>query len=409
MTPSAAPERRAEPEIAAVFVRWAWMRALLHRGYWLVTSLYLVVDAGLSPFELVFLGTAQGVIALLFEVPAGVVADTLSRKWSLVTAHLLVGASMVATGLVTSFPALVLTQMLWGVGWTFASGADVAWFTDELDRPERAAVVLAARARWEQVGAAAGMVGFGGLAWAAGRGPAMVIAGAGMLLLGVYVVARFTERGFTPARERRWRASAAILRRGFALARRDHEILLVLVATFLVNGAAEGFERLYPKWLVELGFPQRPDPVVWFTALGVFALVAGALALRLVEARIDGAGMARRIYAAACFTGALGLALLAYAPDAVAGSVGVLLVGGIALTVTRAVGVIWVNRRSTNDVRATVQSFLAQVEYFGEILCGVALGALAQAGSIAAALACASGVLASAGLLVARSRAGRGG
>jgi hypothetical protein len=83
----------------------------------------------LSPFQLVFLGTAQGITSLVFEVPTGVVADTLSRKWSLVISSVLMGSSMVATGLVTAFPALVMTQMAWGIAWTFASGADVAWMT----------------------------------------------------------------------------------------------------------------------------------------------------------------------------------------------------------------------------------------------------------------------------------------
>lgn len=131
-----------------------------------------------------------------------------------------------------------------------------------------------------------------------------------------------------------------------------------------------------------------------------------ALALRIVEARIDGAGVARRVYAAACFIGALGLIALAYAPDDIIGSAGVLLVGGIALTVTRAVGAIWVNRRATSDVRATVQSFLAQVEYFGEILCGVALGALAQRTTITVAFACSCALIACAGVVVVRSHTG---
>lgn len=34
-------------DIAQHFVRWAGVRATLHWGDWLVTSLYLVVDAGL--------------------------------------------------------------------------------------------------------------------------------------------------------------------------------------------------------------------------------------------------------------------------------------------------------------------------------------------------------------------------
>jgi len=60
------------------------MRAVFHHGYWLVTSLYLVVEANLSPLQLVFIGTAQGLTALASEVPTGVMADTISRKWSVV-------------------------------------------------------------------------------------------------------------------------------------------------------------------------------------------------------------------------------------------------------------------------------------------------------------------------------------
>ena len=113
------------------------------------------------------------------------------------------------------------------------------------------------------------------------------------------------------------------------------------------------------------------------------------------------------MYAAVCFIGAFGLVLLAHAPDDVTGMAGVLLVGGIAWTVIRSVSVIWVNRRATSDVRATVQSFLGQVESTGEILGGLALGVLAQATSITVALTCSCALVACAGLLVVRSRAGR--
>jgi hypothetical protein len=87
----------------------------------------------------------------------------------------------------------------------------------------------------------------------------------------------------------------------------------------------------------------------------------------------------------------------------------VLLVAGIAWTVTRAVGAIWVNSRTTSDVRATMQSFLAQVEYFGEIVCGMSLGIVAQATSITGVLAGAGALVACAGVVVARSPGGRGG
>lgn len=105
------------------------------------------------------------------------------------------------------------TQVLWGLGRAFSGGADVAWVTDELDRPERIARVLTARARWDLAGGATGMVAFGVLGWAAGLATAIVVSGAVMALLGLFVAARFTEDNFTPRASsvgaRRCRSSGA--------------------------------------------------------------------------------------------------------------------------------------------------------------------------------------------------------
>jgi hypothetical protein len=50
----------------------------------------------------------------------------------------------------------------------------------------------------------------------------------------------------------------------------------------------------------------------------------------------------------------------------------------IALPLTRTIATIWLNRQTTGNVRATVHSLLAEAEYLGEILCGVAIAAVAQ-------------------------------
>jgi hypothetical protein len=384
-------------DLVAVFLRWVRWRAVLHNGWWLVTSVYLVVDAGLSPSQLVLIGVAQGVVALAFEVPAGAVADAISRKWSLVVSHVLMGSAMVATGLVTDFPLLVGTQMLWGLSWTFASGADVAWITDELADPARIPIVLVRSARAQLTGAAAGILGVGALAALTERRVAIVLAGAAMLLLGLYVVLRFHEQRFVRAPGRHWSASWTVLVRGSALVRGSRGILLVLAATFLVNGAADAFARVQPRRLIDLGLPV--DPVVWFTGLGLLTLLAGAAALLLVEARIDDSRTALRGYAVAAGAGALGLLALAGAPEAVSGSAAVLLVSGIALPVTRVTATIWVNRRTTGDVRATVHSFLAQAEYAGEIVCGLGLAAVAEVAGLPLALVAGAGLFAAAALV----------
>jgi MFS family permease len=371
------------PDLVAVFLRWIWWRAVLHNGWWLVTSVYLVVDADLSPAQLVLIGVAQGVVALVFEVPTGVVADTISRKWSLVVSQALMGTAMIATGLVTDFAPLLATQMLWGLSWTFASGADVAWITDELDQPARISVVLMRSGRAQLTGAAAGLLGVGALALLLQRSTAMVLAGAAMLLLGPYVALRFREQRFVPTSTKRWSASWSILVRGTALARRSRPILLMFAATFLVNGAAAS-GRLQPRRLVDIGLPS--DPVVWFTALGVLTLLVGAAALRIVEPHIDDVRTAPRGYVIACAAGAVGVIALAVAPEEASGSAAVLLVAGIALPLTRILGTIWVNRQTSGDVRATVHSFLAQAEYLGEIVCGLAIAVVARSAGLSPAL-----------------------
>jgi len=385
-------------------LRWTYLRAVFHRGYVLASGLYFVVDAHLSASQIVFLGTAVSATLVLSDIPTGVWADALGRKWPLVIGHLLLAAGMAMTGVVTAFPLIVVTQVLWGLGWAFLTGADVAWVTDELDQPNRIAQVLTASARWELAGGITGMVAFGVLGWATSLAIAIVVSGAGMALLGLFVAARFTERTFVPTRENRWSTSLSIVRLGVNLVRHDHEILLVCVATMLINGAGM-VVWLFPKQLVHLGFPN--DPVLWYTALGIVSSAAGVVALRIVQARIDGVGVARRIYALACFIGVFGLLVLAEAPEALLGGAGVLLANGIAFNVTRTVSVIWVNRRTTSEVRATVRSFLDQAEAIGEICGGFALAIIAGAAGLSITLLTSAALMAFTGALVVLSRADR--
>lgn len=374
--------------MVTVFIRWTWMRAVLHNGWWLVTSVYLVVDAGLSPAQLVLIGSVQSAFALVFEVPAGVIADTISRKWSLVISQVLMGTAMLATGLFESFPALLATQVLWGISWTFASGSDVALITDELESAD-INLVLARAARAQLTGAATGLVLLGLLAWATRRDLTIVVAGAAMASLALYVAFRFTEHNFVPTRTARWSASWSTFRRGVTLVRRSRAILLIFAATFLVNGASDAAGRLTQKQLLDLGLPSAPDPIVWFTALGVTGLVVGAVVLRLVTRRISGAHAATD-YALAALVGVLAMLLLAFAWDPALGAIAVVLLNGIVTPLTRVISTIWVNTRTTADIRATTHSFLAQLEYLGEIVCGVTISAIARLTTLPLALtACA--------------------
>jgi DHA3 family tetracycline resistance protein-like MFS transporter len=53
---------------------------------------------------------------LLGEVPTGVVADVYSRRLSIVIGVLLTGAGFMIEGLFPYFEAILLAQVVWGLG-----------------------------------------------------------------------------------------------------------------------------------------------------------------------------------------------------------------------------------------------------------------------------------------------------
>jgi DHA3 family tetracycline resistance protein-like MFS transporter len=99
------------------------LELVLSTPTWIVMSLYLVSDLNLSPLQLVLMGTAMEASVFLCEVPTGVVADTYSRRLSLVIGFLGMGTAWLLVGVVSSPVVVIALWALWGVSYTFTSGA----------------------------------------------------------------------------------------------------------------------------------------------------------------------------------------------------------------------------------------------------------------------------------------------
>src|SRR4030042_2667935 len=97
--------------------------ALLFSVIVTVNLVYQATVVGLNPLQLVLVGTMLETVSFLFEVPTGIVADVYSRKLSVIIGLLLIGLGFTVEGLFPFFSAVLIAQVIWGIGFTFVSGA----------------------------------------------------------------------------------------------------------------------------------------------------------------------------------------------------------------------------------------------------------------------------------------------
>src|SRR5512139_1720548 len=122
-----------------------------------VASLYEATVANLTGAQLVLVGTTVEVTILLFEVPTGIVADAYSRRTSIIIGFFLMGLGFLVEGTFPVFIMILLTQVLWGIGYTFTSGARQAWLSDEIGEENANRAFLRGN-RFELAGALIGML-----------------------------------------------------------------------------------------------------------------------------------------------------------------------------------------------------------------------------------------------------------
>src|SRR5437867_13369334 len=67
---------------------------------WTLAPVYFVQTVGMSPLQLVLVGTFMELTIFVFEVPTGIVADVVSRRLSTIVGYLVMGAAIVFCALV---------------------------------------------------------------------------------------------------------------------------------------------------------------------------------------------------------------------------------------------------------------------------------------------------------------------
>ena len=359
---------------------------------WLtMANLYFAKAITGDPFRLATLLVALEATTFIFEVPTGIIADSFSRKWSIVVGYTIWGGGFLLQALVPIYEITLLSQAIWGLGFTFVSGAPEAWLVDELGQDEAQTLYM----RGAQIGQVSTLLGIALATLLATVDLALPIAAGGVatVLLALLLAAIMPEDGFVPARRndrivanlRMTGATAIRLLRGQAVIR---SIALIGI---VIGSSAGGFDALYTPHIVQNHVLPLFEVEVWFGILFASVTILTIPAIELLKRRLlrpGGASITRGLAWLAAGV-ILGNLVFVWTP-AFYVAVIAFCFSQVLRTATKPLFMIWVNRHAPTAVRATVISMYWQANASGHIVGAPIIGAIGSLHALRTALTAAS-------------------
>ena len=356
---------------------------------WGVNTLFLL-GAGLSFFQVFVANASYSLGTVIFEVPTGVIADTLGRRVSfLLSVTVLAASTLIYVGLAqigAGVAAFAAASVLMALGFTFYSGAMEAWLVDALAATGYEGMLDPTFARGQQVTGAAmvvGTIGGGFLGQIDLRIPYVVRS---VLLGALFVVAFFVmhDVGFTPRQVPAAAMPGEITRAaraGVAFGWQERSIRMLMLASAVQAG--------FVSWAFYASQPYLLD-LLDSSAVWIAGVVAASIALSMiagsqivnVASRYCGRRTTLLIAAAAVQAVA---AVVMGLTDSFWVALPALLLITAGMGVTSPVRQAYIHQLVPTERRATVVSFDSMVSGAGGFGGQIGLGALGQARSVASA------------------------
>jgi MFS transporter, DHA3 family, tetracycline resistance protein len=236
-----------------VYIYSSGLSAFIFTFIFTVNLLYHVQVVKLDPLQLVLVGTVLELTVFLFEIPTGLVADIKSRKLSIIIGYFLIGAGFLIEGLFPIFIAVILSQILWGLGYTFTSGATQAWIADEIGEEQASAAYIkgAKAANFGKIIAIPLSIVTGYFM----VNLPIIIGGLGMVVLAFLLIFLMKEEHFKPTdREERvsgWLHMKDNLKKIIYYSKANVILRILLLIALLFGLYSEGFDRLWVSHFID--------------------------------------------------------------------------------------------------------------------------------------------------------------
>ncbi len=363
---------------------------------WGINTIFLL-DAGLSNFEAFAANAFFTAGMVLFEVPTGIVADTIGRRVSYLLGTVTLTVSTFLYVLLwqmeAPFWAWALASMLLGLGFTFFSGAVEAWLVDALAATGFTGQMETVFGRGQivtGVGMLTGSVAGGLIAEQTSLGVPFVLRGVVLIVMFGVAFRLMHDVGFTPEKgghplgEMRKIAANSI----------EYGWRIPAVKWLMVESLATGgvgiyaFYALQPYLLELYGDPHAYQIAGLVAAIVAGAQIAGGFAAPRIRRRF------RRRTSALIVTASL--SVLALGLIGVADSfwpvLGLIVVWGLLFAATSPIRQSYLNGLIPSRQRATILSFDSMMSSTGGVWTQPVLGRAADAWGYAPSYLLAAGI-----------------
>ncbi len=363
---------------------------------WGINTIFLL-DAGLSNLEAFAANAFFTAGMVLFEIPTGIVADTIGRRVSYLLGTVTLTVSTLIYVLLWQVEApfweWAIASLLLGLGFTFFSGAVEAWLVDALKATGFDGQLESVFGRGQIVtgaGMLIGSVAGGFIAAQVSLGAPFVLRGAILVVMFVAAFRMMHDVGFTPEKggrplaEMRKIASASI-----DYGWRVPAVKWLMVGALFTGGVGiYGFYALQP-YLLEL----YGDPQAYQVAGLVAAIVAGAQILGGIAAPRIRRAFHRRTSALILTAAFSVLALLLVGlVDSFWPVVALTVVWGLSFAATMPIRQAYLNGMIPSRQRATIISFDSMMSSSGGVWAQPLLGRSADAWGYAQSYVLASAI-----------------
>jgi len=400
------------PVEAAKLVRryytYAGIYTLAASIIWGINTLFLL-DAGLSIAEVFIANAAFSLGTVLFEIPTGVVADTIGRRASFLLSLVVLAASTFAyVGLAqigAGVVAFSIASIFIGLGFTFYSGAMEAWLVDGLQGLGYEGEMDGIFANAQIIGGVAMLFGTigGGLLGQIDLALPFIVRT--VLLLALLVLAFFGmhDIGFQPTKVT-WKTlpkeagavGAAGIRHGW----KSRPLRLIMIAGAIQSGFFIWAWYAWQPYFLEL----LERDAVWVAgvvaALLSLAMIAGNSLVKLFT-RYCGRRTTLLLWTAGGFSVAsIGIGLASSFPVALI----FLLLTAVAMGVQMPVRSAFIHAVAPSQERATIVSFDSMISGIGGVVGQTGLGVYSERQGYAAAYVVGGAVVAVAAPFVVAAR-----